>query len=93
MAGPTTQSSGVLIPGTAQLYLGKTTLNAVIVQPGGTITIYDNNTGTAAGPVVFLYVNAGTSTNHLVFQNACRTDNGMTYVVSGANAIIYFGAA
>lgn len=91
MGSPTTQSTGEIVPGsTAAAFTGHMFLNAVTIQPGATVTIYDSLT--AAGKVVFQYVNAGTSTASVVFRNAVRMDIGLSYTVAAANANIYFGA-
>lgn len=87
----TTQSTGELTPQTITVTIGRALINAVTIQPGATITIYDNTA--ASGKVVFQYVNAGTSTDSVVFQNAIRCDMGVTAVVAAFNANIYFGAA
>lgn len=76
----------------------------VYYTPGNVVTYVDTgaaNTGgsppaanTAAyGTIIALFVNASTSTQDALFNRAVRCDVGMTYVVSGGNAIIYFGAA
>jgi hypothetical protein len=91
MGCPTSISSGVLTPGTATLFNGRQTLNGVVIQPGATVTIYDNGS-TAAGTILFLFVNAGTNTETVVFYNAIRAENGLTVVTAAANSIVYFGA-
>lgn len=91
MSHATSISSGVLTPGTSTLTNGKALLNGVLLQPGATVTIYDNTA--ASGTVVFLYVNAGTNTEEALFNKAVRCDIGMTVVVAAANAIVYYGAA
>lgn len=91
MSTPTSQSTGEIVPGsTAAFVTGRTFLNSVTIQPGATITIFDSLT--AAGTVIFKYVNAGTSTASVVFRNAIRLDTGMSYTVAAANANIYYGA-
>lgn len=90
MGCPTAISSGVLTPGTSTLFTGRHTLNGVTIQPGATVTIYDNTA--ASGTVLFLFVNAGTSTVVVPFETAIRAEIGLTVVVAAANAIVYFGA-
>jgi hypothetical protein len=87
----TSISSGLLTPATATLITGKATVNGVMVAPSATITIYDNTA--ASGNVILTFVNASTSTQDALFNRAVRCDIGLTYVISGGNAIIYFGAA
>lgn len=91
MAGTSTSiSSGVLAPGTHVLFDGRHILNSVLIQPGATVTIYDNTA--ASGKIVFLYVNAGTSTEFVSFVDSPRVLIGLTVVVAAANAIVYYGA-
>lgn len=90
MGCPTAISSGVLTPGTVTLFTGRHTLNGVTIQPGATVTIYDNTA--ASGTVLFLYVNAGTNTETVVFYNAIRAEIGLTVVTAAANSIVYYGA-
>jgi hypothetical protein len=87
----TSISSGVLTPGTVTLATGRGTLNDVIVQPGATVTIYDNTA--ASGTVLALLVNAGTSTLTALLPKAVRHDIGLTVVTAAANSIVHFGAA
>lgn len=84
-------SSGTLTPGTTTIFTGKALLNGVIIQPGATVTIYDNTA--ASGTPIFVFVNAGTSTAEALFNKSVRCDVGMTVVVAAANAIVYHGAA
>ena len=91
MSAPTAISSGVLTPGTTTLFTGKQYLNSVILQPTAVVTIYDNTS--AAGTVLFLVTNAGTSTLVVPFNRAIRADIGLTVVVATANAIVHYGAA
>ena len=88
----TALSTGELTPATYNAYSeGRQFIDAVVIQPGATITIYDSLT--AAGKVVFQFVNAGTSTASVVFRNVVRLDVGMTIVVAAFNAQVYYGAA
>lgn len=87
----TSLSTGELVPGTyAAQTIGKQFINSVSIQPGATITIYDSIT--AAGKVVFQFVNAGTSTVFVTADRPIRLDDGMSIVVAAANAQVYFGA-
>lgn len=90
MGCPTALSSLLASGSTTTLATGKGTLNGVLVQPGGVVTVYDNTA--ASGKVVFLYNNAGTSTASVVFYNAIRCDIGMTVTSAAADCIIYYGA-
>ena len=96
MGSPTSQSTG-LVPVTAgTLHTnGRQFVNGVLAMPGATVTLYDNNTGTATGNIVFQVVNAGTNSLDHILQCAVRCDIGLTIVVSGTTtgAIVYFGAA
>lgn len=90
MGSPTAQSTGELAPGTFTVFNGHMFLNAVVIQPSGVVTIYDNIAG--SGKVVFQFTNAGTSTAWVMFDNAVRCDIGMTVVSSAGNCNVYFGA-
>ena len=90
MASPTTQSTGELAPATTVVFTGHCFVNAATIQPGATLTVYDNTA--ASGKVVLQYVNAGTNTESIVFRNAVRCDIGLTVVGLAANVNVYFGA-
>lgn len=90
MASPTAQSSGLLAAGTYTIFAGKGTLNGILADVGATITAYDNPSA-GSGSVVTKAVNAGTSTLDHMFNVAVRFDTGLTVVVSGGNAIVYWG--
>ena len=86
----TSISSGVLTPGTVTLATGRGTLNGILVQPGATVTVYDNTA--ASGTIIALLVNAGTNTEEALFNRAITHDIGLTVVTAAANSIVYFGA-
>lgn len=90
MSTPTTISTGELTPGTSVIFSGHVFLNAVIIQPLGSVTIYDNTA--ASGKVVFQYANPGNNTESVVFRNAVRCDIGLTAEVATSNANVYWGA-
>lgn len=87
----TSISTGELAPATTLVFTGRGTLNAATVQPGGTLTVYDNTS--AAGTVILQYVNAGTNTESIVFRNAVRFEIGLTVVGVASNVNVYWGAA
>jgi hypothetical protein len=90
MGCPTSISSGTLTPGTNLVFTGRHTLNAVLIQPGATVHVHDNVS--AAGPIVFSYVNAGTSTESVVLYNALRLNTGLTVVNAGGDVQVLYGA-
>lgn len=92
MASPTSQSTGLIAPTAGTLlYIGKNILNGVVLQPGTTVTLYDNAAGTATGNIVFQGVNAGTSSLDHMLNIGCRFDIGMSIVVTaGTGAVVYF---
>lgn len=87
----TTISTGELAPATTLVFTGRGTLNAATIQPGATLTVYDNIA--ASGKVILQYVNAGTNTESIVFRNAVRFEIGLTVVGVAANVNVYWGAA
>lgn len=90
MGSPTTQSTGELAPATTVIFNGHEFINAVVIQPSGVVTIFDNTAG--SGKVVFQFTNASTSTASVVFRNAVRCDIGATVVNTGGNCNVYYGA-
>lgn len=81
-------ASGVLTSAT-QVYTGRGTLNAVLVEGGATVTIYDNTS--AAGKIMFIATAGAGNTNLYGFNTHVRCDNGLHVVVSGGDCIVYYG--
>lgn len=92
MANPTSQSSGLITTAGLLLYTGKNIINGLLATPGNTITVYDNAAGTATGNVIAQVINAGTSSQDLMFNIGVRCDNGVSVVSTAGNGgIVYFG--
>lgn len=92
MANPTSQSSGLLVTAGLLLYQGRNIVNGLLATPGNTITVYDNAAGTASGNVIAQIINAGTSSQEMMFNIGVRCDNGISIVSSAGNGgIVYFG--
>lgn len=85
--------SGSLTVGNYFLTQGKGMVNAVDVDPGTEITIYDSNT-TPTGKVLVHLVNEGTSSLSASYNRAIRAELGVIAVVTGAGAaFVYHSAA
>jgi hypothetical protein len=90
MGSPTTSAASLTAPASGTLVVGPTKLNGVVVGPGSVLTIYDNTA--VSGKVILQFQNVGSSTNTVVFRNAVRADIGLSYNLTGASALIYYGA-
>lgn len=97
MSGTTAISSG-LRTADAAIYVGRGTLNGLVVNTDGTnaatVTLYDNAT-TNSGTVLAQVIVAGADrTRDVIFNLATRCLNGIYADVTGTGAayIVYFGA-
>lgn len=91
-ASPTSQSTGLLAPGTFNsVYIGKNIINGAIAQPGTTVTVYDSLTA-GSGNIILQIVNASTSSIDHMVNIGIRCDIGISITVTGGTgANVYFG--
>lgn len=88
----TSLSSGQLAAGDYLLTLGRGLINAIELDPGTEVTIYDSNT-TPSGKILIHTINAGTSSLNSSFNRAIRADLGVVVSVVGTgSAYVFYGA-
>lgn len=94
MSNSTSVSSDALAAGNNyQLATGKWLVNAVLLDPGAEITLYDNP-NTPSGKIILHAINASTSSLDIFYNIAVRADTGIIAVVAGTgNAWVFHGGA
>lgn len=79
--------------GNYQIATGRGLINAVLLDPGAEITLYDNP-DSPSGKILLHAINAGTSSLNLEYNRAVRAQDGITATVAGTGAVyVLHGAA